>query len=301
MNKKIVYIFQIVCAIFIISSLFYFRLIVVRVPKNLYIVEDGYIKANIIIMLIVGLSVTLYMLKINIYENKKTLNAIQKILEQILTFLEHALQELHVLIMTYIPDNYEKMSYLSKKFYNTFEKKSEAYFLLILFIIRFIILITFLFDVFVYFELAFMYKALYLLCFSLMIQLWFYMLSNFAENLNDIREDLIIENLGIDEQTKLPITNYYLKEGVKHLDLEYHVQEFILCSKLTGYLAMYNKYKTFLTPKINIVIYSLYLIGWLYILIVNLSLITTMPEVFLFQNNIEPFSETFLKKIYSND
>jgi hypothetical protein len=197
------------------------------------------------------------------------INKITIILSKISAYLITAFQDLHYLIINKIPDNYDKMSYLVNKFYIAFGDKSETLFLFIIFMIRGIILFMFVIDVFIYFELKYMYLVLYLLCFSLLIRLWFYLLKDFAGNLETIKENLIIIDLGIDASTQLPITHYNLKEESKHLDLEYHVEQFILCNKISGYLEMYEKYSIFFTPYVNIFIYSTYLIGWLYVIFCN--------------------------------
>jgi len=189
-----------------------------------------------------------------------------------MTFLENSLKELHILIFNYIPDNYTLMSKLATNFYTFFKEIPETFFVFILVAIRLIILCAFLIDVYINFELYYMYKALYLLCFSLIINLWFYLLKDFSQNLEEIQAMLIFEQKGVDPETQLPITHYILKEDFKHLELTYLVQEYINCLKISGYLDYYQRYTTFFTPYFNIFIYLLYLITWLYTLFYNLSL-----------------------------
>lgn len=273
MINKSKYIIQILFASFFISFLLYNRLFIARLPKNLFIFENGLIKWNIVIVIILGISIALYMIIQNIFKMINYFNKSPQIFHKILIFIETSLQELHILIVSYIPDNYEKISYLSQKFYTMFEKKSETFFLFILFFIRFVILFAFITDVFFYFELYFMYKTLYLLCISLLIRFWFSILTDFSSNLEEIQSALIIEDRGTDPITSLPITFFSFKKEFNTFDLKYHVEQYFLCSKLSGYLENYNRYKTFFTPYINILIYSLYLIGWLYVLYVNLILL----------------------------
>lgn len=82
----------------------------------------------------------------------------------------------------------------------------------------------------------------------------------------------IIEDRGIDEESQLPITNYKLQPGFEQYDLRYTIEQFIICNKLTGYLEMYDRYANFFNPRVNIFIYTLYLLGWLYVLYVNFIL-----------------------------
>lgn len=270
MNKKILYIINIFFAITFICYLFYIRILVIRLPKNLYIYENTLIKYNIILLIIAGIVISLYFIIKSIFYKTKSLNIFSKLLNKIVIFIQNTLQELHDFILSYIPNNYEKMSYLAQKFYTLFGAKSESLFSFIIFTIRLIILIAFLIDVFIYFELNYMYKMLYLLCIPLLIKAWFYSLNAFALNLDDIKAALIITDLGVDEETQLPITEYNLKEEFKHLDLEYQVQAFILCSKLSGYLENYHRYSIFLTPYFNCFIYVLYFIGWVFVLYKNI-------------------------------
>lgn len=261
---------QILFAILLISFCIYNRLFVIRLPKYLWFYTNEYLNFNLIILVILSILLALLMLYKNIFINNKTSsNLFLSIIYKITNFIDDSLQKLYALIIELIPDNYIKISYLSQKFYAIVGNKSETIFLFILFIIRFIILFAFVIDVFIFFRLEYMYKTLYLLCISLIIKLLFFILNDFASNLDDIEKALIIEDKGIDFETKLPITIYYLKEDFQHFDLKYYVQEYILCSKLTGYLQNYSKYKEFFTPKINIIIYSIYIISWFYVIFKN--------------------------------
>lgn len=75
-----------------------------------------------------------------------------------------------------------------------------------------VILLAFLIDMFVFFEIYYMYKAFYLLGISMLIKLFFYMMKDFSSNLSQIEESLIIVPKGYDLETCLPITEYRLKE-----------------------------------------------------------------------------------------
>lgn len=106
-----------------------------------------------------------------------------------------------------------------------------------------------------------------------MIKTVFFILRDFANNLEDAESYLIIENKGVDFSTQLPITEFSLKNQYKKLNLDYYIKQYILCSKLTGYLNMYDFYSKKLTAYYNLILYTLYLIGWLYILFINVALI----------------------------
>jgi hypothetical protein len=184
--------------------------------------------------------------------------------------IDDSIFEIYNLIINAIPDAYGKISLLCQKFYAIFKNTSETLFLFTLFFIRFLILISFLYDVFIFFRLEIMYKVISLLCISLIIRILFFLLRDFASNLENIQNDLDIVDKGIDAITGLPKIGYKFKSHVeKGLDLSYHVGQYILCSKLTGYLETYDRYSTFFTPYFSLLLYSLYLLGWLYVLYMN--------------------------------
>lgn len=184
--------------------------------------------------------------------------------------VDDAFSDLYNFICQFIPNVYDKVAFLTQKFYLYFHKRPENFFLMISYGTRIIILLFFLIDVFIFFKLNFMYKALYLLGINMLIKLLFYVLKDFSTNLESIEDCLIIEDKGIDKETNLPITNYKLKEEYEEMDLEYYVDHYILCSKISGYLEMYHRYSDFLYPYITTLIYSGYLIGWVYVIIKNI-------------------------------
>lgn len=89
------------------------------------------------------------------------------------------------------------------------------------------------------------------------------------KNLDDIKETLIIEACGYDTITLEPITKYKPSEGHEDIDLEYYIDQYILCNKLKGYLDMFDTYKNYLNPRFNIVIYSIYVFLWYFVLYCN--------------------------------
>ena len=98
------------------------------------------------------------------------------------------------------------------------------------------------------------------------------MIKDFSENLEQAKSILIIEPQGLDIKTGLPLTVYRLKQEYHDLDLIYHVEQYILCSKVSGYLEYYEQYKAYFTPYFNSIIYLLYMIGWSYVLYKNFIL-----------------------------
>ena len=212
-------------------------------------------------------SAKLIILNARLYLKKERKGLFTQIGHKFTETLDNALGSFYSFVSNRISEPYDIIMNLNKRFYYSFKDKSELLFLTIHVGIRTLILFSFLIDVFCFFRLNHMYKTLYLLVVSLLIKIIFYILRDFASNLELAESVLIIEDCGIDIETGLPLTNYKLKPQYSTLDLEYHVQQFILCSKVSGSLEIYDDYATRLNPIINIFISLLYLIRWSYILV----------------------------------
>lgn len=271
-SKYLFLIFNLTLGFSLIIYTIYIRVFIIRLPKGLYIITNNQINIGLLLLIIISFFITLFIIYANfiILSNKITKESyFSEYILKITEIIENALYECYIFIGSRFNDPYNKISYLVQKFYKYFQNTSETFFLFLLYIIRIIILISFLIDVFLYFRLDLMYKSLYLLCISLLIKILFFMLKDFSGNLEEAQSYLIIEEQSINPDNNLPLTSYSLKKEFKDLDLAYHVGQFILCSKITGYLKIYDRYAKFFTPYFNIIIYSFYLLGWLYIIIVN--------------------------------
>ena len=270
-NKKLVLIVNILIGILIVGFIFYRRFLVIRLPKNLWCIFIDYINYYLLLTIIVSIIFSSYQIITNGYYLIKKNSIKSYFILKINQFIANAIFELYAVICDYIPDVYEKVSTLAENFYALFHKYGEYYLLFVIFAIRFIILITFLTDIFICFKFNYFYKALYLLCISLLINLIIYIIRDFTNNLDQAESYLIIDDQGIDIASQLPITDFRLKDEFKDLNLDFYVKQYILCSKLSGYFNMYDKYSSFFTPYFNVMLYSLYCIGWTYIFITNLQ------------------------------
>lgn len=286
-TKTIFLILKLALGLFIVLYVLYRRLYLVRLPKDLYIITNNQIKITFLVIIWITVIILAYIIyqNISILYNKKVAESyLKKKMLQISTIIENAidksLYELYyfigyILDKTYFRNSsvspYDIISYISRKFYKYFSKQPEYYLLFILYFIRFVILLCFLIDVFIYFRLELMYKSLYLLCISLLIKLLLFILRDFASNLELIRAFLIIEDSGINEESGLPLTTYSFKEEYQKLNpsLDYYAVQFILIQKVSGYLEMYDRYSRYFSPRFNILICLLYLLGWLYVLYIN--------------------------------
>ena len=80
----------------------------------------------------------------------------------------------------------------------------------------------------------------------------------------------LIEDKGIDCDTQMPLTSFKLKDPDADIDLEDCINQYLLCKKLSGYVQCWEEYNRYYGPYINIAFYSIYLIGWLYIILKNI-------------------------------
>lgn len=94
---------------------------------------------------------------------------------------------------------------------------TEVLFLILLYTIRFIIVIIFLIDIIIFFKLQYFYQVLIIL---------FVVLKDFAKNLSNIQSYLVLENNG--DNT---LTTFKPSQGNDDIDLVYYVYQFIVCSK----------------------------------------------------------------------
>lgn len=275
MNKeKLILYSYLLLGFSIITHISYIRLIVVRLPKELYIYDLQHnINLRVVLLIFGGLIIATFKIISSImilYKVTGKTSLFTKLGKTITEIIANALFEVYNAIVEKIPDAYDKLSAISKKFYQTFSLISETFFIVIDYIVRSVILLFFIIDVFIYFRLDLMYKALYLLIISILIKGFFYMLRDIASNLETLENDLIITDKGIDSYTGLPKTAYRFRDVNETADLNYHINEYIFCSKLTGYLNNYDRFSRYLQPLFSLVLYSLYFFTWSYIVYINI-------------------------------
>jgi hypothetical protein len=268
-KKQILFLLNILLALLIMGFTIYRRLIVIRLPKSLFIFNDtvDYLSLNTVI---IGFSISLFCLYQSLHYFFTKNNREYKLFTKLGEIIENAILELYKWFCNQIPNIYRKVSLIAEIFYVLFHKHVECFLLLIMYFIRLIIVISFLIDIFIFFKFDYFYKSLYLLCISLFIKILIYLLRDFSLNLEEVKLYLNIEDGGIDPETQLPITFYSLKDDCKDLNLDFCIKQYILCSKLTGYLRRYDLYANVFAPYFNLILYSLYFIGWSYIILFNI-------------------------------
>lgn len=270
-DKNLKYLY-IILGFFIVIYILYIRIFLVRLPKDLqFNIADNYYSKTFFVLLSVFICIFIIINNLRLYLNSNiTHNKLSDILMFFTKMLDNSFKELLIFITSFFENSYEIMSYIAKTFYEKFSPYPEYYLLFTQYILRFFITFIFLCDIFLYFKFNYFYKYLFLLCIVLLIKCFIYILRDFASNVEELKDILLIEDCGINEKTQLSIISYSLKPGHEDNDLNYLIEQFIICNKLSGYLHMYDLYSKFFTPRINIVIYSLYLIGWSYILFHNI-------------------------------
>lgn len=276
MNNKffITNLIKIVLGISIIIYLVYIRLLLVRAPRDLTLYNPS-LNYKLFFLVLIGIFVSLFICYKTIriirnLEEKET--KIQSYLKKINEIIDSSLKTVLEFLLNYIPNNYEMIFNLAKNFYFLFGKRNEGFFVLISLVIRIIIVFLFLIDIFFFFEFNYFYKSLILLCLPLMINLFFYNLREFADNLEEIKSYLIIIDEGKNSEGK-PITTFQLSPGNENLDLTYLISQFIICNKIKGYLDGYYFYYYYYGSRFNLVIYFLYLAGWMTIIVKNFLLL----------------------------
>lgn len=262
--------------IFIIY-VFYIRVLLIRIPRTLYMFDP--INYSLIFIMIIWISLSVYIivksLSVLWNYNVRNNNFLSKIMQTIHNVLDSSIREVYGFPAKFISEDilFENICIIVRKFYDVFGKKPETIFLFITYFIKFIILLAFMYDICILFELRYFYKSLFLLIISTLIDVLFYILRDFAKNLEDLQSYLIIEQDKFDKETNEPSYIFKPAIGYEHIDLEYHVQHFILCSKINGYLEIYDDLNMYYTSHVNLIIYSMYLLGWLYILYTNVLIL----------------------------
>lgn len=271
--KKINKILYILLGLVIVSYIIYVRIFLVRLPKDLQInfcSDTYYVKLFFLVLsFLTCFFIIIHNVRVELHIRPRE-NTLLIILGSISNIVEISLKHFCSFLASFFRNPEDILSFISDRFYSYWHKYPEYYLLFITYIIRSFIVLIFLMEVFFYFKLDFFYKSLILLCFILVIKILIFILRDYASNLETLQDVLIIKDCGIDEKTQLPITNYSLKPGYEDNDLHYLIKEFIICTKISGYLFMYDRYKIFFQPKFNIIIYSLYLIGWFFVLLANI-------------------------------
>lgn len=252
----------------IVTYIIYLRVFRERLPKDLYVGNP--INLNLCLIVFIGFFMSLYIIYVNttlLYKKTKKENLLQKFSSKIAQIIQEALEEVFNFIGQVIGEkSYTFLSSFAQNFHNIFFKYHAGILFIISYSVRCIIFIVFFCDIFIFFRFNYFYKSLILLIIPIIISIITFLLKNFASNL-----ELMSSFLDTEEAEELgdPVTKFTPSLGNEDIDLSYHVEQFILCTKIQNYLDIYNDFKDYYTPRCNILLYSLYAIGWAFIITKN--------------------------------
>ena len=108
-----------------------------------------------------------------------------------------------------------------------------------------------------------------------MIKIIHYILKDIAqENYNEYHDILGIQYDGINDLGE-QIYSFNIKEDYSNLanQIDYFMNEFILCRNILAFLDNYNETVNYYNLRINLIIYFLFFVGWVYILCKNIFLV----------------------------
>jgi hypothetical protein len=259
-----------------VAYFFYIRVILNRLPRELIIFQETFINYRLLFILITGIGVSSLMIIISILKLLHIELAPRKSFTNFNEIINKALEEVYGFIFSFFENPYEKTVNIADKFYKIFGQKTEGFFIYISYTIQFIILVSFLIDVFWFFKLELFYKALSLLIITIAIKILFFSLRLYSTNLSDLESMLVITTTDqIDPETNTPIVEYSPIPQLNHvIDFNFseHMLQYKLCSKINGYLEIYDLASKYFSARLNLIIYPCYLIGWIYILYQNIFL-----------------------------
>lgn len=268
LNKKIFYIF---IGFLIIFYTIYYRIFVKRLPKNLFLFDN--LNYKLIFIIIIGIFTSILILYKSILvlnnKNQNNSNLLNKLSIKFNEILDEVMLETYNFCQNNVKNSYDKCSNIAQNFYNFWGHKHEGFLIFISLSIKFSIVLAFLVDVFVFFELKYFYMMLYLLIINIIINILIFILKDFVKNLEDIKSCLNFTTT-INEKEGSYSVVIEPSEGNEDIDLAYHIEQYKICNKITGYLKAYDFYNQYYIIRLSIVIYSLYLFGWLYILLTNI-------------------------------
>ena len=153
--KKKLFIVNILLGLFIISYTIYRRILIIRLPKDLHLINNNTINYSLFSFLVISVIICSYILIKNIFvllHKKESTGLFYQFSVKINNITENALKEVYSFLGNLLPDPYNKMSFLAQKFYKYFKDISEAFFLFTLYFIKLIILTCFLSDVFIFLD-----------------------------------------------------------------------------------------------------------------------------------------------------
>jgi len=265
-----------IVGIMLIIFYIYIRFVVKRLPRDLhfYIINGENIIFNYMVAIIGMISILTALIILQV-QMKKIFhiplrvpnNIFIKLLEQLLEFVMNALFTVKQLIANKVPNSYENLRSLVTKFYAKYGHKELKLFIYLIIIPHVILVHCFLFDVVIFFELNYFYRALPLVTIPLLFNIWLNFMKDITSNMESIAKQLIIEHSFLpDGKDKFKFTiragiNKQTAEAIMRDD----IPEYLKLVPFDGFLKSYHQIESHYKPYLLIFVYSVYLFGWLYV------------------------------------
>ena len=265
--------FYVIIGLSIFLFIFYVRIIRMRLPKDLDLFYPD-IKWIFLFVTINSIIMSLFIIYKNLclyfhQEERETIFTIYG--NKISAFIDKGILEGYDFICGFHPHPYDIVSKIADIFFNIFKNMSIAITLWLTFYIKCIISIIFLIDIFIFFQFNYFYKSLFLLVIPLIFKIIFYILRDFSTNITEIEEFINVAHVEGDTY------KFTFKAEFKHLtNIKVYMEQYILCKQIINYFDHYDYYSPWFTIRKNIIIYALFLIGWVYILIKNIFLLAVI-------------------------
>lgn len=263
----------------------YLRFLHKRLPRLLFIwhtVDTIHFDINYNVLALIIISLILYstllfkqiVIVIDLNLPIKFMNAkITRLLDVFLTFIKDSLFSIYSLIYSNIPNAYEHLRSFCLFTYRIFSYKEKYIVILELFVLS-TIYCCFFIDVFFFFELYYFYKSLVLFFITPFIRLWLYLIEDWVHNMEEITKVLKVEHTVLangQDHFVFSVEGNFDAE-TKELILLEDSKEYLSMVPLKGFLNSYKTYENKYRPKFLLILYSLYLVGWLYVLYINIYL-----------------------------
>jgi|ERR1700748_861580 len=264
----------------IIFFILYFRLLYKRLPKSLYFTikdfDNQYYNVPIIIFITVMtiISLCFIYISIRILNNKPfqiSYNKITLTIIKLYQIISESLYAVHCFIVNKIPNGYVLIGNLIMKFYYS-PISQYRYITLFEYTIRTIICFSFLFDIFIHFELNYFYNALSLIIFIILLKLWLFNIKDWASisNVELAKNYLNIESKNVGTEFEEHTISFKKIYENQNLDLNYHIEQYRNLVTISEYIQDFHDYELYYNLRFRLFYYSLFLIGCIYIIIQNI-------------------------------
>lgn len=291
-NTFLLYCLQLMLGFTFICFIIYIRFFFKRLPRSLNcfdLIDDSlHLNYVLVIIIVVGISINSFIviqwLKLLILKEIK-ISVFQKIGIYIYEFTIGCCVTFYEFLLKKIPKVEKILTYIPKYFVKYFCEQTNlpTYKLLVIFkiIIRLLLVFIFLIDIFIFFRFYYFYKALILIGILLIIDFILFVSKRYAQEEKKILSKyfnisqykyktesgetfVIIDKVRISLKPKYKFTTFSHKAALLMAR-----QTSIRVSCIYIFNGCYEEYSLKLLPFWGILIHTTYIMGWLYIIIIN--------------------------------